>query len=898
MPGDRLRAAIASTRLDWQRRAAISFVAALLLAGFWWSVAESGLVSTVENVLLNVLAAAIVAVAALALFIGLTRFDVFRRLNAYQSATLKPLGRLTGKRPNQARAIVARLQDDRQAGSVFLDAPTVDAGESFIADLLHQLVAAEIVALVIPPELVSGDFRTAVSREFEGLLRRAGISNVSFERTLKRLAARRKIAVVIKRLDSAPQIGGHEQTRSLLRRRADELASSGYPFIAVINPASLSEDGPYERVSITPVEYVDIDFEPDATGGADEPMVRKAAMALQRSGLQRDIIFSDPSRAQIKGATERLIENGVVHFGCALLTTALPGAGIGAPSDCEVRILRLLIARLLISGGEVADLLDLYADVRNDGLFDVVLAVERLEERKVLRRWHIDGKTMIGFIDPGIGEIAIGWWLAKQREQYVLSAKRTDLCVAAEIYQRTVDADADPAERLARWSAALNRMAGHKSARARVLTICNLAFGAILADGVLEVGHDVGWLSPAWDASDLQHRCEFVNQIASNQISSTAPFLWSRVVDEEYAKSPHMLRRSICRVLGYNGLESWNALGSAWRQLVPQGDVLGESMTASGRPLDERGQVNFLGSLCWVLPSVVVTAPGEPCAVSLLEKLTALAVPPDDVLESHGASPPDPGLEISLAEGFKDACFLCFAEGTPVPDRVMDPLRTLLLGGRSWASRLIALQGRFVACALKPKLAKCILHECEDRENDPSEHPLVKRYARLLTGPLNQFTQPDTQVKVSEYVWADDIEALSEAGGELGHDAALILASFAMLLNFSGAREKLGIGTDDEQNGRWARQLGLTKSELPPCLSTAAGARRSTKSACQRDGRCEFKLCGPDIRNDDPETVRRPFSRAFAYRCLAASASDGSVDDAKADRAIKTHLRRLTGMKR
>lgn len=895
MRGDRIRAAIARIRFAWPRWTAIAIVAVVLGAGFALGVIESNLRSTVANIALNVVATVVGAAALLFLFVVITQAHAFRRLIADQAATVKPLDRVTGKRPIQARAVVARLQDDRRAGSIFLDAPSADAGESFVADLKDALAVAGILALVIPPDLEDGNFRAAASREFERLARRAGVSDVSFERTLNWLASRRKVACVIEGMDTTAQIAGHEQTRSMVRRRADEMASSGYPFIAIVNPGSLPLNAPYDSVAITPVDYVDIALNPASSPAPNETTVRKAAMALQRGGLQASTIFSDsPQEGQLAAATAHLMEKGVVHFGCAQLAAALDRVDVSPFTEDETKVLRHLIARLLLSQSQVVDLFNLYNDTKNDDLFDVLLAIQRLEYRKILRRFEIDGKTMLGFIDPALGEAAIGWWLAGQREEYVLSVGRTDLCVAAEIYQRSVSGDADPT---ARWARAVQKLQCNPSA----LIFLNLAFSAVSADASAEVKLDSGWLARTWErswpqcgltpgdreelkAEGLRRRSTFVNQITSNAVQTFAPFLWSRVVGEEYGRNPHMLRRSICRVLGFNGDNSWNALKTEWRTLVRQQPLSDESLTSSG------GRTNSLGSLCWILPSVVVTATEFTSdAGELLSELTRLASP--DAHDSGGASPPHPSLEISLAEGCKDACFHCFTEGVEVSDRVLTPLHTLLSDGRSWASRLIALQGLFVACSLKPSLAEDILDNCRQRAGQAHEHALVKRYAQLLSDPLERLkADAHTQVTVSEYVWPDDIEALSEAGGELRDEAALILASFAMLLNFIGGREKRDTKAVDKVDGREARKRALTSDRLPPCLATPAGARVSVKTGCH----CDLKVCGPDISHQDMETVRRPLSRAFAYRSLAATSSDDLSDTANADRAAKIHLRQLT----
>ncbi|OOK65242.1 hypothetical protein BZL29_7973 [Mycobacterium kansasii] len=269
---------------------------------------------------------------------------------------------------------------------------------------------------------------------------------------------------------------------------------------------------------------------------------------------------------------------------------------------------------------------------------------------------------------------------------------------------------------------------------------------------------------------------------------------------------------------------------------------------------------------------------------------------------ADGSRPPgvpdhDVGMQIALAEGCRDASYLCLTDSIAVPDELVEVAGEILglqwgnkghtnvvpnahspLRGVSWYARLVALQALLVACAAdidhraacstSTSFLEAGLKVCRD-----DAHPIVRKYGNIFAPNIDikALFGADPHIFVSTYVWPDDNTAVAQAGGELDPQVLGILAQVMMLLNFSGASEWLDKEHPDgriaDQPGR-GRANGLARDELPRCAACWWSSRRvMTKCPGPRSGplACDFKLCREGVY-DAP--TRRKLSDTFIERCI------------------------------
>jgi hypothetical protein len=907
---------------------AIPVVALFILSGLFY--VRQGVYTVVGDLGLNVAAAVVVALGGWFIFrwafVTLARRDLLSH-QRQQLEEEKELNRPTGQRPNQAQAVVGRLRDDH---SIFLASPTTDAPESFIGDLKEKLHQKDTFALVITPDRREVDLLDLGRSRFRAALQSAGVSAPPLvqaqqwdARVFETLARRRRLVIIIDKLDSIAQLDGHGQARKFVEEHTDELKGAKVPFIAIVSPASMPAAEKDNCIAITPPGQIDIKEKGDIARNtvlvsgqladyedrARRRAVRRMAVTLQRSGLSEKTIDTGQGIDYINDKTSELSDEGAVYFGTRFFVESTCEAFDQTLANRRMawifrRIFRRIADRLLITSGQLVRLVDLYDDLRPIERFDLFRCISLLIEERVLSVSSVNGVSMIGFSDPAICEIAIGWFLAVRDEPYTFSQQRTDLCLAAEIAGRVASAVGDSLrlpwakkppdlreldKAAPEWGRAMTcegRRAALSDQRPPSLPAVGAALSAALAyQYPLELDED--WLDAVWTNSDETQRGSFVSQLTPAATGKLSGFLWRRVTDaKSRCPGAHGIRRSICGILGVNGGHSWGALADQWRAAVNQatGD---RSLTWYNKPAEGTWSGHELGSLAWVLPSVVVTVHDNSGPSELLRQLNNLVVP---ATPRASDPPPDVGLEIALAEGCKDACFVSFERGLPLPATVVQTVRDLLTRSRSlsWATRLIALQARFLMASIGEVSPGDVLNECTHRATDKYEHPLVKRYAQILKDPLTKSV--DLYAAVGNYVWRDDVAALSEAGGELIEEVALVLATVALLLNFSGGQEAIntdGVGSSNaEVLRRWDRIKGLTRYTLPLCLEMKSAALNSEKRGCQ----CEFGLCGKDIYS---VPVRRRLSRTFIDRIEQDKAFDTQDWKPLDIAAIRVHLARL-----
>lgn len=917
----------------------LSFTGVLtVILGFGvWSSVTDGLHDSekaVNSLISNATAAVLVGFIGWFAFHLVLRFLAFRKLCDYQYQRVgqgrnNELNRPSGCRRTQASSVVHRL---RSSDYVFLRTHTSDAAESFIGDLEEALNFRHMISVVIRANPPVDDLPAAVRREFEKLMEKANVAPHPLmsraewhDRNLEGLAVFRRIVVIVEKMDFAAQTKGYKYARDRVAQHAEELIAARLPFIAIVEPASLPPREENQSITITPPNDVPIDF-PEKHDAKDssserkqqkyERVFRNCVVSLRPTGLRWSTFY--PGRAQVSDLDARIrsIERrtadlqayGLIRFGYDLITEALRCSGDIKASRLSRLLLRKLIDHLVVTGGRVAPLSDLYDDMRKFDRLDILRTIRNLEECGLLEVSNDEGNSL-GFRDPRLGEIAIGWWLARRNHPYSVSQKRTALCAAAELFGRLQEAASAPfpntnlpwavdgRQRLQTLVAVLQSA---KSKPANDLSwvwregmqllaepIRLAAIGGAL-NAALSKGYAVDLdIKGVWKLSDDLTQRAFVERLTPRSTGKLAMFLWNEAETTPGLAKRHPLRRTISRKLGSNGTDSWAELGGTWEDLVTNAEGAINRLCWETKPLGPRAfvvdaperaewlgySISLLGS---TLPSVAVSAhkPVADEAKALLTKLAKLVAPePGDPAATHNTL--DVGMQIALAEGLRDATYLGLTQNLST-HRLHNLLKSRFntrIHMSSWYGRLVALQALFIAVAAEAANGSAQT-DPENRAHDivdkfrntwvADPHRIVRGYATLLYKHLSDFKE-DPHKTIGRFVWVDDNEAVSEAGGELEPEAVEILATVVCLLNFSGGREVLGLGEADPSKAREARIAGLTSDTLPKCFRCYWAALMAYKKCS-----CDIKICGNGIY-DAP--VRREPSRTFIDRYLSTRPS-------------------------
>jgi hypothetical protein len=876
---------------NWVRWVVVGIFGLLLLAGLGLAVQRGSLETTVGDVAVNVAASALVALAAVVGFSIGTRRWVLGRLLAYQQRTVSAPTAAIGSRPNQARAVVAQLRDNRRAGSLLLQAPAGSSRASFIRELVTALSAARVVAIVVPEQALSqGGVAQAATDAFRTLLVKAGVTEVPLSRTLESLADRRRLVVVVDGLDGFDHPATRSSAEQITGRRAAELTAAKLPFLATVDPGSTPAELLDCRVTLSALDHTAIAAlaGSQAADGPDRRVaVRQLAMAMEHSHLDSRTVLagstaaSAPTVAAPAVAASALADNGALWVGLQALRRA--GYPRRTPDSTHPEIthpdsthpsatliVERLARRLALMETTQVDYLELLEEIPEAQWDELPAGMSNLVEHGLLERTHRLGRLVVRFGDAQVGEIAIGSWAAHRTSPYASSGGRSRTAFAAEAVERVRCAVQTPQDE---WAAALAAFARH-----RALIAAGDAHAALDAMGVSVGPPPADWLHDLWTEVDAVERITFVRRLPGRVSRQYATFLWSRLRYPEFFRNPHLLRRCISRYLGNHGADTWRELAQEWTALVDLAES-GVGMPWFERPNDPVWSGSAVASLCWIMPSVAARAPDRPEPGQLLYRLVAAVVP--------GGGPerdarPDPGMEISLAEGCKDACNMALVHGLPVPVAVWDAIHALHGSGRSWVTRLIALQAAALAAAAEPQYAERARGLCRSLATSRVEHPVGRHYANLLAGVL---TDPNAELPymIHRYVWPDDTEALDAAGGELTDDAAIVLAATTIVLNLAEARVRLNTDSVETQ---LARIRTLVTPQMPACVRRSLTALTAGQVACS----CPLRLCGPDM----PTTALRPISAAFAYRCLSGLPSwwRRPGPTALRHRAVRIHLRR------
>ncbi|WP_436536556.1 hypothetical protein [Actinoplanes sp. HUAS TT8] len=841
------RRVAAQTRDHWVRWVTAGVLGGLLVAGLALAVGLGSWRTTVADVAVNVAASAIVALAAVVLFVIGTRHQALKRLLRYQRQTLMAPGRSPENRPNQARAVVAQLRDGQRHASVLVEAPAGSSRASFIQDLEVALVRAGIVAVVVPEHRIDQvGVVPAATERFRQTIVGAGVNEVPLLTVLEALARRRRVVMLIDGLDGLHQPMDRRSITELTASRIADLMAADLPFLATVDLGSTPEEWEGLRVVLAAVDQ-SATATVFAGGLAADPnrsvAERKLAIAMQHSLLELPTVLpqTEPGLDTLENAADRLERNGALW----VLLDTIDQAGRPGPATGTSWLLEHLARKLVLMESTYVHRADLVADLPESARDEIPDLIAELEESGVVTQEHRPAGPVLRFVDAELREAVVGLWFARHGRPYRQSSRRSRTALAAEIVAR-VRASRDAATV---WPAALDDLA-----RPGVLTAAGDAFGALCADGLTDEAPPIDWWHGHWTASNDVDRTTFVRRLPAAACRPCAPFLWSRLTQPEFAVNARLVRRNICRYLGSNGQDSWAVLGPQWTALVGRAEH--GRLAWFERHLVQPWPGSAVGSLCWILPLLALTTGESREPLDCLERLAAATVP--------GGGPerdarPDVGLEISLAEGCKDAAHVAQLRGLAAPEQLWATVVLLAETARSWVSRMVAMQAAFLLAAAEPDRAEQVWSLCSAERDAPGTHPVVRRYLDILMG-ASTIPTVDLPYVVNRYVWPDDTEALEAAGGELGDEAALILATTTIILNLGEARRRV---YDDQLAAQYPRVRSLVDPTMPACLSGPMTAMSSASVPCA----CPLSLCGPDLG-----TVSdfRPMSRVFAYRCLSA----------------------------
>jgi hypothetical protein len=382
-------------------------------------------------------------------------------------------------------------------------------------------------------------------------------------------------------------------------------------------------------------------------------------------------------------------------------------------------------------------------------------------------------------------------------------------------------------------------------------------------------GGDVAVLQKAWSASTDIVRLRFVRLVDIEREPVLIGFLWAQVDFPRFDENTFRIRRAICTRLGSLGDPAWQRLNPRWLHLTRSAD--GEDLSTSARNTPRwRQYENPLASLGWVLPGLLATMTEDTdAAYRLLDELRAFqdpgSVPP-------GVGPPDIGLEISLAEGFKAAAVEAFSRGSnpsaaldasrqPGPDqrwwgRVFDLLDT----ARSWAAQQALLQ--VLALAPPGIPSREVLYAWT---TSADRHPFARETAGLAERFADRDDTRSATTAVEGDIWFEAVEALEDGGVSLSPEAHRLLGLSTLLINLAEWRLEERDHDVPTEEALEMRERVLAGTELPACFGRPAYAATIFQVSCPGNDACPFRLCG-EASLDGVVGAKRVFSRSFVQR--------------------------------
>ncbi|WP_203688211.1 ATP-binding protein [Catellatospora coxensis] len=766
-----------------------------------------------------------------------------------------------------------------------IEAPAGSGRTTFLRQLVDILSDEGVVAIELNEWDLSGTAVVqAATDAFRRLMARAGV-DAPLVRTMELLARRREIVVLVDGIDSSPHAARRATAVDTTRRRLEELGAARLAHVVIVDANSTPPELLRSRLRLTPIgsdalARLVAGTAAVALEGFHTPSRRLGSqLAHLRLGLHTLRAMADEVRqaardeeALLVALHEHIAADGPTALlmrrlhAVGLLPQTSPGPGIDDRSMAG-ETLGQILEFLLLGDGTQVPWTEVVARLDWSRIDEFMLGLAELERKVIVERREHAGDLVIRFLDPELRELAVGMRLAMSRNAFRHSGARGGGAFAGELIQRTLMADGI-AERDLVW-----RQAYEVALRNGYLSAMGDADRAIRALGEEPPMLTAGQLERLWEKADDFDRTMYVNRLPQVLTAIALDLLWSRLRSPLFNRTSHELRRDIAAAICGRGDLAWRRLHQSWEKHVraaESGDLAWQGRR--GAVWGEHG--NAAASLCWILPTVAVTATGGVAAKvqRLLDRLVAATVPGGD-LATNGR--PDLGIEISLAEGLKDAAHHAMSASRLLPDPVWSSIALTAAAATSWVSRLLALQAALLATAGDPArrdaFSVLVAQQVDDR------HPITASYARLLRDFVGLGHEPLSR-HVYAVVWVDDTDALAAAGDDLDDRAARTLAAVTLVLNLVEARLRV---IEAGQTGTQLRVRALSADAVPGCLRSRVMAYGAESGRCG----CDLGLCGPEL---SIRAVRR-VSEPFAHRCLAGRPDDLLIYDG----ALDVHLRRL-----
>lgn len=380
-------------------------------------------------------------------------------------------------------------------------------------------------------------------------------------------------------------------------------------------------------------------------------------------------------------------------------------------------------------------------------------------------------------------------------------------------------------------------------------------------------------LRRTWQPATDEARLLFVDKVDAHR--GTARFLWEQLVPPRFEHNTYRLRRAASARLAAMGGVAWGELAPLWNDLVNAADHADLSARARLTKSDWMSWGLPVASLAWVLPSLTdrLADADRADALRMLNELgrilTAGAGPQHECL-------PDPGLEISLAEGYKLAGAVALSRPPGQQAAWLPEAATLLRCARSWVSE----QALHHAVAL--------VGSAESAADASGRHPFVREAIALTHRAVaadvhaSDITGRERRAGIALHIWFDDVQALQDGGFALSPEAHRLLGLSTLLINLAEGEHERAVVEHGGSSGAplseqvadrvAARERALTSEELPRCFTSPTHTATMLDVECD----CPFRLCG----QKGQETIgHRHISRAFAQHAEMTAAVRPAAQD-------------------
>jgi hypothetical protein len=378
-------------------------------------------------------------------------------------------------------------------------------------------------------------------------------------------------------------------------------------------------------------------------------------------------------------------------------------------------------------------------------------------------------------------------------------------------------------------------------------------------------------LRRTWQPATDEARLLFVDTVDAQP--GIACFLWEQLVPPRFAANSYRLRRAVSVRLAAMGHLAWTELAPLWRELVRAARDADLSAAARLTKGDWISCGVPLASLAWVLPSLADRLDGAERAEAV-RMLGELGLILTEAAKTPQDTTPDPGVEISLAEGYKLASVVGLSRPSGEDPAWLTEAVALLSRARSWVSEQALHQAIALAAPARS--------EAVEAAGAGARHPFVEEAVALARRAVQAGARAgdlggrSRRAVVARDIWFDDVQALEDGGFALSPEAHRLLGLSTLLVNLAegeharAAAEHRGgaeAGLTEEVARRVAaRERALTAAELPRCFTS----RTRTVTMLDLECDCPFRLCG----EKGQETIgHRRISRAFAQHAETTAAA-------------------------